>query len=79
MVFDSFVVVKDRRAKVLMDHVEGFQRFCHTWEAILACKSLFLTMREMLIKCKHTGLLQVEVSVFMGEVMITGCCVCSVR
>ena len=26
-------------------------------------KLLFLTMREMSIKCKHTGLLQVEVSV----------------
>ena len=78
VVLDSFVVVKDRRAKVLMDHAEGFQRFCHTWEAILACKSLFLTIREMLIKCKHTGLLQVEVSVFVGEMMIMCCCVCAV-
>ena len=65
VVLDSFVVVKDRRAEVLMDHAEGFQRFRHTWEAILACKSLFLTMREMLNESKHAGLLQVEVSVFV--------------
>ena len=66
VMFDSFVVVKDRRAKVLMDHVEGFQRFPHTWNAILACKSLFLAMREMLNESKHAGLLQVEVSVFLN-------------
>ena len=78
VVFDSFVVVKDRRANVLMDHAEGFQRFTHTWDAIVACKSLFLTMREMSIKCKHTGLLQVEVSVSVDEMIITCCCVCSV-
>ena len=76
VVLDSFVVVKDRRVKVLMDHVEGFQRFRHTWEAILACKSLFLTIREMLNISKHAGLLQVEVSAFVDEMMITCCCVC---
>ena len=78
VVFDSFVVVKDRRANVLMDHAEGFQRFTHTWDAIVACKSLFLTMREMLNVSKHAGLLQVEVSVFVGEMIITCWCVCSV-
>jgi hypothetical protein len=81
VVFDSFVVVKDQRANVLMDHAEGFQRFTHTWGAIVACKSLFLTMREMLNVSKHAGLLQVEVSVccvFVGEVIITCWCVCSV-
>ena len=65
VVLDSFVVVKNPRAKVLMDHAEGFQRFSHTWGAIVACKSLFLTMREMLNVSKHAGLLQVEVSVFV--------------
>ena len=66
VVFDSFVVVKDRRANVLMDHAEGFQRFSHTWRVIIVCTSLFLTMREMLNESKHAGLLQVEVSVFVG-------------
>ena len=81
VVFDSFVMVKDRRANVLMDHAEGFQRFTHTWNAIVACKSLFLTMREMLNESKHAGLLQVEVSVccvFVSEMIITCWCVCSV-
>ena len=78
VVLDSFVVVKDRRAEVLMDHAEGFKRFSHTWGAILACKSLFLTIREMLNVSKHAGLLQVEVSVSVDEMIITCCCVCSV-
>ena len=77
VVFDSFVVVRTA-CKVLMVHAEGFQRFTHTWGAIVACKSLFLTMREMLNVSKHAGLLQVEVSVFVGEVIITCWCVCSV-
>ena len=53
-------------ANVLMEHADGFQRFTHTWDAIVACKSLFLTMREMLNESKHAGLMQVEVSVFVG-------------
>ena len=35
-------------------------------------------MREMLNVSKHTGLLQVEVSVFVDEMIITCWCVCSV-
>ena len=67
VVFDSFVVVKDRRANGLMDHAESFRRCAHTWDSIVACKSLFLTMREMLNESKHAGLLQVEVSVFVAR------------
>ena len=34
--------------------------------------------REMLNESKHAGLLQVEVGMFVSEMMITCCCVCSV-
>ena len=70
VVLDSFLVVKDPRQNVLMDHGEGFQRFVHAWDAIIACKTLFLRTREMLNESKHAGLLQVEVSVFVGEVIV---------
>ena len=58
------------KQNVLMDHGEGFQRFVHAWDAIIACKTLFLRTREMLNESKHAGLLQVEVSVFVGEVIV---------